>query len=299
MKIEIATAPVSWGVLMKDIPNVPLYTQVLNEIEAAGYNGTELGPYGYLPTDIPKLSDELSQRKLKLVSAFTIVNFIDPKAAPDEYQEAIVTAQILSALGSSYITLSDALFTVKHRAKRAGRIRPEDSLDTNDWNKFANNVDDFAKMSWEKFGLKSVIHPHVGGYLETPTEIDVVLERTNPELVGLCFDMAHITYGRGDPITILNKWSSRVWHLHIKDCNQHILQNVLTEGGDYFDAVTTGVFPKLGKGTIDFIAIRNMLDEMNYHGWGTVEQDILPGSSIDPLSNAKQNRAYLSENLGW
>ena len=42
MQIDIATAPVSWGVLMKDTPNVPPYTQVLDGIKAAGYNGTEL-----------------------------------------------------------------------------------------------------------------------------------------------------------------------------------------------------------------------------------------------------------------
>ena len=69
IKIEIATAPVSWGVIMKDTPDVPHYSRVLDEIKEAGYNGTELGPYGYLPFDIPKLRDELSQRQLKLISA--------------------------------------------------------------------------------------------------------------------------------------------------------------------------------------------------------------------------------------
>ena len=46
MKINIATAPVSWGVLMKDTPNVPPYSLVLDQIRDAGYKGTELGPYG-------------------------------------------------------------------------------------------------------------------------------------------------------------------------------------------------------------------------------------------------------------
>ena len=43
MKIELATAPVSWGVVMKDTPNVPPYSQVLDEMSEAGYKGTELG----------------------------------------------------------------------------------------------------------------------------------------------------------------------------------------------------------------------------------------------------------------
>jgi inosose dehydratase len=100
-------------------------------------------------------------------------------------------------------------------------------------------------------------------------------------------------------VDVLNKWRDRVWYLHIKDCNQNILQKVLKEEGNYFDGVTAGVFPELGEGTVDFIAIRNILNKMNYQGWGTVEQDILPESNVDPLTSAKRNRAYLSEKLGW
>ena len=42
-------APVSWGVYEADRPNPP-FARVLDDIAAAGYAGTELGPYGYLPT---------------------------------------------------------------------------------------------------------------------------------------------------------------------------------------------------------------------------------------------------------
>ena len=76
MQIQIATAPVSWGVLMKDTPNVPPYEVVLDQIKTAGYSGTELGPYGYLPFDISQLNDELASRDLSLISAFVIFNFL-------------------------------------------------------------------------------------------------------------------------------------------------------------------------------------------------------------------------------
>ena len=64
MQVRIATAPVSWGVLMKDTPNVPPYGQVLDGIQEAGYVGTELGPYGYLPFEVPKLRDELGEPRV-------------------------------------------------------------------------------------------------------------------------------------------------------------------------------------------------------------------------------------------
>ena len=299
MHVNISTAPVSWGVLMKDTPNVPPFGEVLDEIEDAGYIGTELGPYGYLPFDISRLRDELAQRNLELISAFTILNLLELKGDRQVFEEAVTTARVLSALGCDHIVLSDALFVNENRSRRAGRIRPEDCLDTEGWNRVGANVDTFAGMAFEEYGLKCVIHPHVGGYLETPAEIDAVLERTNPELVGLCFDMAHIAYGGGNPVIILDKWRQRTWYLHIKECDQRVLDEVLAREGDYFDGVESGVFPELGCGTVDWLAIRKILDEADYDGWATVEQDILPGSGADPLASARRNRAYLRETLGW
>ena len=278
---------------------MPPYGQVLDEIKAAGYNGTELGPYGYLPLDIPKLRDALDQRQLKLISAFTIVNLVKLKDDRQVYDEAVTTVKVLSALGCEYVVVSDALFVIDNRARRAGRVRPEDSLDNAGWDAVGVNVDTFAKMAYEEFGLKSVVHPHVGGYLETPWEIDAVLARTNPDLVGLCFDMAHITYGGGDPVAVLDKWRDRTWYMHIKECDQHVIDEVLAREGDYFDGVESDVFPELGKGTINWLAIRDILTEMNYEGWATVEQDILTGTGADPLASAKRNRAYLKDTLGW
>lgn len=299
MNINIATAPVSWGVLMKDTPNVPPYSVVLDQIKAAGYTGTELGPYGYLPFDIPKLRDELASRELKLISAFTIFNFLQGKADATVYREALETVQVLSAMGCEYIVLSDTLFVIENRARRAGRIRPEDSLSHAEWDQAAQNVNEFAKIVYEEYGMKSAAHPHVGGYLETAFELDAFLERTNPDLVGLCFDMAHVAYGGGDPVAVLDKWRDRVWYMHIKECDTRVRQQVIARAGDYFDGVTAGVFPALGQGTIDWQGIRRILTEMNYQGWGTVEQDILPGMGIDALASAKANRAFLRTELGW
>ena len=100
----------NWGVLMKDTPNVPPWPQVLDEMQQAGYTGTELGPYGYLPLDVNRLRDQLGKRGLTLCSAFTIVNLVDPQARAQEYEEALTTARFLSQMGCAWIVLSDALF---------------------------------------------------------------------------------------------------------------------------------------------------------------------------------------------
>ena len=299
MKVRIATAPVSWGVLMKDTPNVPPYSQVLDEIREAGYVGTELGPYGYLPFDIPKLRDDLERRGLTLTSAFTIFNFLAGKDDETVYREALETAEVLAAMGCDYIVLSDVLFVVENRGGRAGRIRREDSLSDAEWDQAAENVNAFARVVHDEYGMKCAAHPHVGGYLETDFEIDALLERTDPELVGLCFDMAHIAYGGGDPVAVLDEWRDRTWYLHIKECDGRVREEVIGRGGDYYDGVSSGVFPELGKGTVDWQGINRILHEMDFVGWGTVEQDILPGIGIDALASARGNRAFLRQELNW
>jgi inosose dehydratase len=299
MNVRVATAPVSWGVLMKDTPNVPPYQKVLDQIQAAGYTGTELGPYGYLPFDKARLRAELEARGLTLTSAFTIFSFV--RGTEDElvYREAMETVEVLAAMGCKYVVLSDALFVDPNRARRAGRVRPEDSLDAAAWDRAARNVDDFARLIFETHGMRSVIHPHVGSYVETPAEIDAVLERTDPSRVGLCFDMAHIAYGGGDPVAVLRKWGARTWYMHIKECDNAARDRVLAREGDYFDGVESGVFPELGQGTIDWQAIAAALEEIGFSGWGVVEQDILPDSGIDALACAVRNRAFLRDKLGW
>jgi inosose dehydratase len=77
--IKIANAPCSWGKLEFDLEGeVPDYVQVLNEIAETGYAGTELGDWGFMPTDPKKLSQEIHQRNLVLLGAFVPVFLKDP-----------------------------------------------------------------------------------------------------------------------------------------------------------------------------------------------------------------------------
>ena len=57
--IKVANAPCSWGVLEFDLEGEAAgYEQVLNEMIETGYAGTELGDWGFMPTD-PKLLAEV------------------------------------------------------------------------------------------------------------------------------------------------------------------------------------------------------------------------------------------------
>jgi inosose dehydratase len=298
MEIKIATAPVSWGVVMKDTPNVPPYSQVLDEMREAGYTGTELGPYGYLPQDKNQLHDELDSRGLHLLSAYVQVNFIDPHTQFEVYKEALTTVRLLSEMDCKLVTLSDSLFASNLRAERAGKVRPEDGLDGAGWSSFVKNVNEFAKMCDQDLGLKSAFHPHVGGWIETAEEVDRLMSETDATYVGMCPDTAHTVYGGHDPVKLISRWPDRIRQLHIKECDKAVLAEVLARDGDYFDGVTSNVFPELGKGSVDFQAFHKTLTEIDFSGWAVIEQDILPDSGINALESARYNLEFL-KNAGW
>ena len=77
--IGIANAPCSWGVLEFEgmEGRSAGWAQVLDEIAATGYVGTELGDWGFMPTDPAVLRAELERRGLAMVGAFVPVRFAD------------------------------------------------------------------------------------------------------------------------------------------------------------------------------------------------------------------------------
>jgi inosose dehydratase len=295
MAIHIGNAPVSWGIFeFTGLTPKYTYTQVLDEMKAAGYTGTELGPWGYLPTDPARLRDELDKRGLKMLSAFVPTRFADPGALPAGEAVALRTGELLHALGAKIVVLADDNVTVQNRIDRAGRIRPEDGLSAEGWRTFANGVNQVAQKINDKYGMAVAFHHHCGGFVETPQEIDRLMELTKPEIVGLCLDTGHYVYGGGSASAVdaVKKYGKRINHLHFKDCDPAVLARVRKEELPYMRAVGEGLFCELGKGSVDFKAIADEMNKLGYEGFAVVEQDMLPGLGT-PFESAKRNREYL------
>ncbi len=297
MNIKIATAPVSWGVIMKDTPNVPPWNTVLREISEAGYSGTELGPYGFLPQDSAVLKPRLEALGLTLISAYVQINLVDPAAKQVDYDETISTTKILAEMGCEWVVLSDLLFASDHRSERAGRVRTEDGLSGANWKNFVANANAYGKLALEEYGLKTVFHPHVGAFVETGEEVDRLMNDSDPRYLNLCLDTAHSTYGGDDPVACARRWGERLHYLHIKECDTGILSTIQQNEWDYFKGVEIDVFPELGKGNVDFPALLDVMKEIDFDGWAVVEQDMLPDGGINPLNSAKRNLEYL-KNIG-
>jgi inosose dehydratase len=299
-KFLVGNAPCSWGTLEFEGTGGGQigFGRMLDELAETGYGGTELGDWGYMPTDPAALRGELSKRGLVMLGAFVPVALKEPSALSPGIANAVKTARLLAAVATDpapYLVLADSNGTVAKRTQRAGRITAEDGLSPADWKVFASGAEAVAGAVLSETGLKTVFHHHCAGYIETDDEIATLLHLTDPRLLGLVFDTGHYTYGSGgaDAVKALDHFRERIWYIHLKDCHPDIAAKARAEGWDYFQALRHGIFCELGKGAVDFPGLLRRLAEWNYQGYMLVEQDVLPGMG-SPKESARSNRDYLA-----
>jgi inosose dehydratase len=265
--IRVANAPVSYGAFELTVgvlPNVPGPEQVLDAIATAGYAGTELGPLGYLGEG-RVLRERLVGRGLALAGAFVQIRFGD-----DGLEQLDRVLETLDGFDAKLV-LSDA-------GPRDGVI---------DWDALARTAERVRAR-----GITPTFHHHMGTRVQSPAEIEALLERSD---VGLLLDTGHLAAAGGDPVESLRDWRDRIDHVHVKDVRFDLLHGA----GDWDEAWRGGVFCELGTGGVDLDAFLKELD--GYSGWLVVEQDWVPGPDDDLAARAAaqaRNRRWLTRHAG-
>jgi inosose dehydratase len=275
--IRVANAPCSWGVIENVAGERGGYATVIDEMHATGYSGTELGDWGFMPTDPATLRQELAARDLQLLASWVSVFLHDADRHAQSAAEAVRTARLLAEVGGpdSFIVLGNDPYTDPMRTLNAGRIGPEHSMSDAQWQVFADGA-----------------NHHLGTWVETPEETAKLLSLTDPDVLGLCFDTGHYRFGGGDPVAGLRRHAGRIWHVHFKDHDPNVAAQSRREGWDGIQSVEHGVFCELGRGDVDFPVVVQALSEIGYAGWIVVEHDVLPGMGT-PKASAQRNRDYL------
>ena len=296
--IQFASAPVSWGV--QDDPGPAWeqpYERVLDEIRSGGYTGTELGPYGYFPTDPKILSKALQHRAMSLLSSFVPVPLADPARKQAVLEQVRKVGTLLSALGAKLLVLSDA--QTPKRRQLAGRVpvNGSESLTAEQWKKVGELVADVERVAAE-FGLALVFHPHVATFVETPGEVERLFDSLSHTHVGLCLDTGHCVYGGGDPADEVKKYRALLRYVHIKDINPSVLGEARSKRFSFEQAIGAGVFSPIGRGCIDFPGFFRYLAESGYSGWAIVEQDVIYGkTAVPPAESMRASLHYLKSVL--
>ncbi|HVU47167.1 MAG TPA: TIM barrel protein [Terracidiphilus sp.] len=300
-QLLVGNAPCSWGTLENQdrSESVP-FDRMLDELVETGYTGTELGDWGYMPTDPAALHAELDKRNhLVMLGAFVPVALKNAAAHEAGAAVAVKTAKLIAAVAttqSPFLVLADDNGTDPVRTRLAGRVPASAGLSKDEWQTFAAGADRIAREVFDATGLRTVFHHHCAGYVETPDEIATLLDLTNPERLGLVFDTGHYIHGTGkeniDLVAALNRYKERIWYIHLKDIEPTIARRSRAEEWDYFTGMRHGVYCELGKGCADFPALLRWLAAHDYKGYVLVEQDVLPGMGT-PKESAQRNREYI------
>ncbi|MCL4543401.1 MAG: TIM barrel protein [Chloroflexi bacterium] len=296
MSMRVGTAPITWGVC--EIPGwgdeLPPQ-RVLAEMAALGFAGTELGPWGYLPSPAERLRTELKRYGLSLIGGFCPVTLHRSDTFDEQLTFGIGVASRLHDLGATVFVLADA----GDEARRAAAGHPDrgaaPEFTGGEWERFTEGISELARRAAD-MGLITAFHPHAGTYVETEPEIEELLRRTPSGLVGLCIDTGHLLFGGADPIPLTLRHAARVRHVHVKDVSSQVLKAVRSDHLPYLEAVDRGIFVPLGDGMVDIPSFLRALQAVNYDGWVVLEQDVrlrLPEGSDIPRLNAKRSRQTL------
>src|SRR5690606_21978544 len=285
--IRLAAAPISWGVC--EVPGwgrVLEPPKVLGEMAELGLSATELGPPGYLPDDPSAL---LRQFGLSLVGGFLATPLhvsVDEAVAAAER-----SAKQLSAGGAEVLVLAAATGLTGYDE------RPE--LTDEQWNTLIRSADAVAEVA-AGYGLRTVLHPHVGTYVETEPEVERFLRDSS---LPLCVDSGHLMIGGTDPVRLVQQHADRVGHVHLKDVRAAVAERVRAGELTYTAAISQGLYAPLGDGDVDIAEMIRVLCSADYRGWYVLEQDTaLPedetGDVDRPKVDTERSMRYLKSIIG-
>ncbi len=288
MEVTVGSAPDSWGIWFPDDPKQTPWNRFLDEIAEAGYKWTELGPYGYLPTDPAALRRELESRDLQVAGNFVMTDLeVD---YPEVEKEVISTAELLVSLNAGFLVLIPSTYTNLFTGEQ---LRPP-RLDSDGWSRLLDNIHRLAEMLRQRFGLQLVFHHHADTHVEYPEQVEALLDETDPS-VGMCLDTGHYSYRGGDSADLMRRRHDRIPYLHVKSVDPAMKARVEEENTPFATAVAMDMFCEPSKGAVDFLEFRDVLQEINYRGFAIVEQDMYPAPFDKPLPIAQSTRRYLRE----
>lgn len=290
--LQIGNAPLSWGVFEGDAEDNPAWDEVLDEIVAAGYRRTELGPIGFLPEDLDVLRRELDRRGLALTGGFVYEHMHDPGERERVLANTRRVGEILSALGARNLVVIDRM--VPERQRTAGRYEEAQRLSPAAWEAMIETIGEVARIASEDFGLRPVLHPHCGTHVEFADEIERALADLPHATIGLCVDTGHSAVAGMSAAKLVERYADRVEYLHLKDVDGASLEVMLERDLEFEEALGVGLFCPLGQGIVDFAALRASLLRIDFSGIATVERDPdprLPHHS--GLASAQQSLEFL------
>ena len=250
--------------------------QAIDDIAAVGFPGIQFRANAVTDFKPAELKDLLAQHKLTFVALSSgDVSLDEPKA--EQIAKHVANAQFVKDSGGLYLQVLDVLKTYPRTAtpdecKRLGALLTELGKQTTD------------------LGIPLGYHNHLNTLSQSPADLEMILDHSDPKYVKLELDTAHSVAGGGDPAKEILKYHDRLLFLHLKDV--HDIPANTPKAKYPFE------FVELGRGRVDLPAVFTALEKVKFHGWAVVELDRVPDKSRTPKQCAEISKAYLDRKIG-
>jgi inosose dehydratase len=290
--IKLAIAPIGWT--NDDMPElggqIP-FEQCVSEMALAGFSGSEVG--NKYPKDPKVLNKALGLRGLTICNAW-FSSFLTTRPYKEVEAAFIKHRDFLYAVGARIIGAAEQGHSIQGQDKPIFDCKP--NFTDAEWDKLCDGLNKLGKLAAAK-GMALTYHHHMGTGVQTAAEIERLMENTDKALLGLLYDTGHLVFSGEDHLAALDKWMSRIRHVHLKDMRPALRKKAAKEKWSFLKAVREGVFTVPGDGSVDFVPVFNALKKAKYSGWWVVEAEQDPAKA-NPLEYAIKARSYIRETAG-
>ncbi|WP_406861022.1 sugar phosphate isomerase/epimerase [Streptomyces sp. HUAS MG47] len=289
-RIRIGSAPDSWGVWFPDDPRQVPWERFLDEVARAGYGWIELGPYGYLPTDPARLTEETRRRGLR-VSAGTVFTGLHhgPAVWDRTWAHVADNAALARAMGAEHLVVIPSFW----RDDKTGEVLEDRTLTPAQWRDLTALTERLGRRVQDEYGLRIVVHPHADTHIDTEENVTRFLDATDPGLVALCLDTGHYAYCGGDSVKLIETYGERIGYLHLKQVAPEVLARVAADEVPFGPAVAQGVMCEPPAGVPALEPVLAAAQALGVELFAIVEQDMYPCPPDKPYPIAARTRRYL------
>jgi len=228
--IQLSIAPIAWT--NDDLPELGghiTFEQCIDEMAAAGFTGSEIG--NKYPKDPTVLKSALENRGLQISSAWLSTFFSEEGRTEDTVKNFVEHMNFLKALGAKVVNICECGHCIQ---MTSGYVFDRPKYSDEQWLQVAEGLNRVGEMA-RKNDMVIAYHYHMGTMIQGSEETDRIMEMTDPDLVHLLVDTGHSYYSGGDPLTMVQKYGSRIRNVHLKDIRQPVLDEVKKIMKQYVD----------------------------------------------------------------
>ena len=291
-RLALGSCPDSWGVWFADDPRQPPWQRFLDELAGVGYEWLELGPYGYLPTDPARLSDELDRRGLSVAGGTMHGESGLHRSGdwPAIEAKTRAVAELTAAVGGRHLVFVPV---PGYRDDTTGAYLEPAELTGEEWTTMVRAADELGRIVSQDHGVALQFHPHADSHVETQEQTERFLADTDPRYVNLCLDTGHLAYRGADSVELIRRHPERIGYVHIKQMDPAVVARAEREDLAFGQAVALGASCEPPEGLPDVPSVVAALSELDTELFVVVEQDMYPVDFDVPAPVAARTRDYL------